>query len=79
MPIIIKNCVMLYCDRLSQITTLLQVIWQNIAHAKYLVQIGRLLNGAFRYEYVQKRESILHIIHDRDLSFWNRITSATRP
>ena len=53
-------------------------VWGCAAHSKYLVQIDRLLNRVFTYEYVQKRVSILDIIHDRNLSLWNRITSGRR-
>ena len=35
----------------------------------------RLLNQSFRFGYAQNRESILDIIHDRDLLLWNKITS----
>ena len=50
-------------------------VWGCAAHSKYLVQIDRLLNRAFRFGYVQKRESILDIIYDGDLLPWNKITS----
>ena len=50
-------------------------VWGCAVHSKYLLQMDRLLNRAFIYGYVLKRVSILDVIHDKDLSHWNRITS----
>ena len=40
--------------------------------------MDRLQNQAFKFGYLQKSESILDIIHDRDLLLWNRFTSGRR-
>ena len=50
-------------------------LWGLTYYSKYLNQIDKLINRAYKYGYISGRASIKEIINKRDKKLWSKITS----